>query len=43
MQKKTYSRAGLTSLGEVRTLTQGFGGSFKDTLNPANNHPEPKP
>ena len=40
MQKKTYEKSELKSLGAVRTLTQGFGGSFKDTLT-GTNHPEP--
>ena len=39
MQKKTYSRAELKSLGTVRTLTHGFGGSYPDITN-KNGHPE---
>lgn len=40
MQKQTYVAAKLVRLGDVRRLTLGFGGSFKD-IKAGDNHPEP--
>jgi hypothetical protein len=39
MQKMTYVKAELKSLGAVRTLTRGFAGSVPD-IN-GTNHPKP--
>ena len=36
MQKKTYQRPALKSLGAITTLTQGMSGSFNDSMTLAN-------